>query len=201
MTDAAQPATVSLATRHVMQANKSENTGPELLVRAALRQRGLAGYRIHWKRAAGKPDVAYPGRRVAIFVNGCFWHRCPRCHPSTPHTNAGFWQEKFARNQRRDRRNEQILVEQGWTVLVVWECRLRKRRAARTMSEVSCEVRLRPSARQRGQAGTGAPRGATRAPRVIVMGAGTSCYERALRLIRRRAARVRAGGVARGRRG
>ena len=62
-----------------MQANKSKNTKPELLVRARLREAGYTGYRLHWKKAPGKPDICFPGRRVAIFVNGCFWHRCPHC--------------------------------------------------------------------------------------------------------------------------
>ena len=71
------PHEVSIATRHVMQANKSKNTKPELLVRHALRDAGLPGYRLHWKKAPGKPDVCYPGRKVAVFVHGCYWHRCP----------------------------------------------------------------------------------------------------------------------------
>ena len=90
----------SLATRHVMQANKSKNTKPELKVRAALREAGLGGYRLHWKAAPGKPDVSYPGKRVAIFVNGCFWHRCPFCSTRSPQSNVEFWEEKFARNPR-----------------------------------------------------------------------------------------------------
>ncbi len=94
---------VSEATRHVMQANKSKNTKPELKVRAALRAAGLPGYRLHWKAAPGKPDICYPGRKVAIFVNGCFWHRCPYCALSTPKTNVEFWTAKFERNRARDR--------------------------------------------------------------------------------------------------
>ena len=93
---------VSVATRHVMQANKSKNTKPELRVRAALRDAGLSGYRLHWKKAPGKPDICYPGRRVAIFVNGCFWHRCPHCALPLPKSNVDFWRAKFARNRARD---------------------------------------------------------------------------------------------------
>ena len=59
----------SEATRHVMQANKSKNTTPELTMRAALREAGLTGYRLHWKKAPGHPDICFPGRKVAIFVN------------------------------------------------------------------------------------------------------------------------------------
>jgi len=115
----------SLATRHVMQANKSANTKPELRVRQALRAHGLPGYRLHWKSASGRPDICYPGRRVAIFVNGCYWHHCPRCNMSVPKTNTDFWKAKFARNQARDLRNHQELARDGWTVLVVWEHQLK----------------------------------------------------------------------------
>lgn len=119
------PHEVSLATHHVMQANRSKNTKPELLVRQKLREAGLPGYRLHWKKAPGKPDVCYPGRKVAVFVNGCYWHRCPHCALPMPKSNVEFWQQKFARNRARDARDQRMLVEQGWKVLVVWECRLK----------------------------------------------------------------------------
>ena len=167
---------VSEATRHVMQANKSKNTKPELFVRADLRKRGLRGYRIQYKRASGRPDVAFPGRRVAIFVHGCFWHRCPYCHPSNPKTNVEFWQAKFSRNRQRDERDTAELVGRGWTVVIVWECRLKKQRARRTMSEVACEVRFsRPVVRACDR----------RAGRVVVVGRGQSRYARILRHIRK----------------
>lgn len=132
---------VSLATRHTMQANKSKNTKPELAVRQALRTAGLPGYRLHWKKAPGKPDVCYPGRRVAIFVNGCFWHRCPHCHLRLPKTNRDFWRAKFERNRARDSRDNALLVQDGWTVVVVWECQLKKGRLDHTMGEVERIVR------------------------------------------------------------
>lgn len=139
-------AEVSLATRHVMQANRSKNTKPELLVRSALREAGLPGYRLHWKKAPGKPDICYPGRRVAIFVNGCFWHRCPYCALPLPKTNVEFWRAKFERNRSRDARDSRQLVAQGWEVLVVWECRLKGTRLERTMGELVREVRRAGSA-------------------------------------------------------
>lgn len=125
-----------------MQGNRSKNTKPELLVRARLRAAGLTGYRLQWKREFGRPDVAFPGRRVAIFVHGCFWHRCPYCHPSRPRSNVDFWEAKFARNRERDERHTAELLERGWTVIVVWECRLKKKRLRRTMDEVVAEVRF-----------------------------------------------------------
>lgn len=127
---------VSLATRHVMQANKSEDTKPELKVRAALRAAGLRGYRLHWKKAPGRPDICYPGRRMAIFVNGCFWHRCPYCDLPLPQSNVAFWEAKFLHNRIRDERSCAQLLASGWTVAVVWECRLKKERFESTMSEL-----------------------------------------------------------------
>ncbi len=136
------PPASSEAVRHSMQGNRSKNTKPELLVRRCLREAGLTGYRLQWKGAAGRPDIAFPGRRVAIFVHGCFWHRCPYCNPSEPRSNVDFWNAKFRRNQERDRRDCQALLEAGWTVIVVWECRLKKHRVRRTMEAITSEVSL-----------------------------------------------------------
>ena len=108
-----------------MRSNKGKDTGPELILRKALRENGLSGYRIQWK-VSGRPDIAYPGRRIAIFVNGCFWHRCPRCNTPIPKTNTEYWTDKFERNVSRDRRNYKALEDGGWTVMVIWECEVRK---------------------------------------------------------------------------
>ena len=134
------PKPVSAATRHVMQANKSKNTKPELKVRAALREAGLSGYRLHWKKAPGKPDICFPGRHVAIFVNGCFWHRCPHCGLSMPKSNVEFWGAKFARNRARDARDNALLVSGGWTVITIWECRLKKGRLPDASAPGACQV-------------------------------------------------------------
>lgn len=151
---------VSEATRHVMQANKSKDTKPELKVRAALREAGLPGYRLHWKAAVGKPDICYPGRKIAIFVNGCFWHRCPYCALPDPKSNVEFWNAKFARNRARDERDQSQLVAEGWTVLVVWECRLKKGRFEQTMHELVREIRRASGERERAAArGKKAPQG------------------------------------------
>src|SRR5271157_969325 len=92
------------ATSRVMSANKGINTHPELVLRRALCNEGLRGYRLHWKKAPGRPDIAFPGKKVAVFVNGCFWHRCPYCHPSFPKSNVEFWTAKFEKNRERDKR-------------------------------------------------------------------------------------------------
>jgi DNA mismatch endonuclease (patch repair protein) len=108
-----------------MQANRSTNTKPELELRRLLREAGFPGYRLHWKGAPGHPDIAYPGRKVAIFVNGCFWHRCPHCDPPVPKSNTKFWAEKFEVNVARDVRTASSLEAAGWEVITLWECRLR----------------------------------------------------------------------------
>jgi DNA mismatch endonuclease (patch repair protein) len=111
-----------------MQGNKRRDTRPELEMRRLLREAGFPGYRLQWKKVPGRPDIAYPGRKVAIFVNGCFWHRCPRCNLPLPKSNREFWEAKFKRNVERDRRKIEELEALGWKVLVVWECELKDER-------------------------------------------------------------------------
>lgn len=119
------PAAKSPAVRKSMQGNKSKNTKPELAVRKLLREAGFPGYRLQWKKAPGRPDIAYPGRKIAVFVNGCFWHRCPKCNLPLPKTNPDYWEEKFRRNVERDQRKIKELEEAGWKVFVIWECELK----------------------------------------------------------------------------
>lgn len=110
----------------VMRANKAKNTRPELTVRKALRANGLRGYRLHTKKIPGRPDICFIGKKVAIFVNGCFWHRCPHCKLPLPKTNREFWRKKFLRNIERDRLKEKRLTDDGWTVLTFWECQIKR---------------------------------------------------------------------------
>lgn len=131
---AAPPAT-SAAVRKSMQGNKRANTKPELAMRSRLRQAGLSGYRLQWK-APGRPDIAWPGKKVALFVNGCFWHRCPHCNPPMPKAHVEYWAVKFDRNQERDARNLRALAEAGWRVHVVWECQLKKGAIDATLAEL-----------------------------------------------------------------
>ena len=120
------PPPTSEATTKSMKSNKGKDTGPELAARRILRELGYPGYRLNWKKAPGKPDIAYPGRRLAIFINGCFWHRCPVCNPPLPKSHVEYWEEKFRRNVERDAEKTEELESSGWTVVVIWECRLRK---------------------------------------------------------------------------
>lgn len=141
---------VSEATRHSMQGNKRRDTKPEFVVRRMLREFGWTGYRLDWKKCKGHPDIAYPGRKIAIFVNGCFWHRCPHCGLSMPKSNVEFWEAKFARNRARDARDSALLVSGGWTVITIWECRLKKGRFDATMRELVREIRRAEELRAQG---------------------------------------------------
>ncbi len=107
-----------------MKGNRGKNTGPELQLRRLLREAGHPGYRLHSRNLPGHPDIAYVGKRLAIFVHGCFWHRCPTCHPALPKSHSDFWAKKFELNVERDAKKVRILEQLGWHVLVVWECRL-----------------------------------------------------------------------------
>lgn len=109
-----------------MRSNKGKNTKPEVLFRKALWQEGIRGYRLHWKKAPGKPDIAFPGKKIATFLNGCFWHRCPKCNLSLPKNNQDFWKNKFARNVERDQEKIVSLKSENWEVLVIWECELKQ---------------------------------------------------------------------------
>lgn len=109
-----------------MSAIKGKNTKPELVLRKALWHSGIRGYRLHWKNVPGRPDIAFPGKKLAIFVNGCFWHRCPHCQPSLPKTHIDFWQTKFDNNVARDLKKTGMLKNMGWRVIVIWECQIKR---------------------------------------------------------------------------
>lgn len=108
----------------VMSSNRGKDTKPEMLLRKALRDNGLVGYRVQWK-VPGRPDIAYPGRKIAIFVNGCFWHRCPFCDLPIPKNNVEFWKDKFDQNVKRDAEKKMYLEKDGWAVIIVWECEIK----------------------------------------------------------------------------
>ena len=118
---------VSAATHNSMQGNKRRDTKPEVLVRRMLREMGFTGYRCDWRKAPGRPDVAFVGRKLAIEIRGCFWHRCPVCSLSVPKKNLDYWEAKFVRNVERDEQNLAALEEAGWKVLVLWEHQLKKK--------------------------------------------------------------------------
>lgn len=109
-----------------MRRVKGKNTGPELQVRKLLWDMGFRGYRIHYDKLPGAPDIAFTKHRKAIFVHGCFWHghNC-RAGRNVPRTNQDYWKPKLMRNVERDQRQRQALQNFGWETLVIWECELR----------------------------------------------------------------------------
>ena len=109
----------------VMRSVKGRDTGPELRVRKALWALG-ARYRLHRKDLPGSPDVVLPGRRLALFVHGCFWHGhdCPR-GARTPKANREYWTAKVERNRTRDARAQAELTASGWRAETIWECELK----------------------------------------------------------------------------
>lgn len=118
-----------------MRSVKQKNTGAEMVVRRISHAMG-GRYRLHHKDLPGRPDLVFPGRRLCIFVHGCFWHRHTGCRlASTPGSNVEFWKDKFARNLERDERKEAELRSAGWNVETVWECE--------TRSPETLEARLR----------------------------------------------------------
>lgn len=104
-----------------------KNTAPELVVRKLCRETGHSGYRIHRRDLPGKPDLAWVGRKLVVFVHGCFWHGHD-CAEGTrkPKSNRDYWLPKIRRNKARGTRNERALRAAGWKVLVIWECELVK---------------------------------------------------------------------------
>lgn len=123
--DGRAPIPTKIATSWVMSANRSKNTKPELVFRKSIWSMGIRGYRLHWKNAPGWPDIAFPGKKVAVFINGCYWHRCPICRLPIPKMNSNFWSEKFKKNIERDKSKISLLKKNEWEVLVVWECEIR----------------------------------------------------------------------------
>lgn len=111
-----------------MAAIKGKNTTPELYLRKLLFRKGYR-YSLHSKKVPGHPDLYMPKYNLAIFVNGCFWHRHSGCkYAYTPKSRMDFWTEKFKRNVERDERVRQELMDAGIRRLVVWECAVRKMR-------------------------------------------------------------------------
>ena len=115
---------------------RSKGTVPEVRIRKWLWCHGYR-YRLNVKSVPGKPDIVMRKYRTAIFVNGCFWHGHEGCDKARiPKSNTDFWKAKIARNRDRDKKNYQVLQENGWQVIIVWECQLSPKRIDQTMNEV-----------------------------------------------------------------
>ena len=116
---------------------RSKDTSPELRVRSLVHRAGYR-YRLHVRKLPGSPDMVMRKYRTVIFVNGCFWHRHPDCkHATTPKTNVDYWNAKFERNVSRARKNHEALKQDGWRVVVIWECETRN---AQDLSNLLSEV-------------------------------------------------------------
>lgn len=111
--------------RRIMQSVGTRNTTPELTLRRILFAMGYR-YRLHAKNLPGRPDIVFPSRKKAIFVNGCFWHLhgCAKGQP--PKSRQEYWQPKLQANRYRDRSNLRKLKGLGWSSFVVWQCQLKK---------------------------------------------------------------------------
>lgn len=122
-----------------MRASAGPETAPEQTLRAALREQGLRGYRIHPRDVLGRPDLAYVGLKLAVFIDGCFWHGCPE-HCRRPASNSAYWAQKIDRNAARDLTIAASLHGDGWTVVRVWEHEI-KRDAPAAARHVASAVR------------------------------------------------------------
>ncbi|MCK7598217.1 DNA mismatch endonuclease Vsr [Microbulbifer sp. CAU 1566] len=108
----------------VMGRVKGKDTRPEMVVRRMLHGLGYR-YRLHAPELPGRPDIVFRQRKKVIFVHGCFWHRHDNCKLARiPKSRVEFWTQKLTQNKERDQRNLQDLVNNGWKVLIIWECEL-----------------------------------------------------------------------------
>lgn len=122
-----------------MAAIRRRDTRIEKHLRSGLWRAGLRGYRVDAAKVPGRPDVAFGRQKVAVFVDGCFWHQCPECYRE-PKSNTDYWRAKLERNVARDRAVDECLQKAGWVVLRVWEHEVERDLDA-CVERVSCAVR------------------------------------------------------------
>jgi DNA mismatch endonuclease, patch repair protein len=114
-----RPAPLNTVVSAQMQRMPRASTEPEILIRRELHRRGLR-YRVNHPRLPGRPDIAFTGAHVAVFIDGCFWHACPD-HGVLPKNNREWWQSKLFRNVARDREKDAQLDRMGWVAVHIWE--------------------------------------------------------------------------------
>ncbi len=112
--------------RSAVMANIRGITAPERSLRARLVQRGVSGFKVSVKIGKITPDLIFPQKKVAVFVDGCFWHGCPTCYVQ-PKTDTKYWSTKLAKNIARDKRQRHALRRAGWHVMRIWECQLEQK--------------------------------------------------------------------------
>ena len=145
-TDRRNPHPTSLNARISMIGNVGRGTSPEIALRRGLAAAGVRGYRLNRRIEGVRPDIVLGRARTAVFVHGCFWHRCLTCRHPLPRSHRDFWLAKFRRNRQRDREKRRRLEQAGWRVIEVWEHEIRDdlaqivhaiARSARSISGVS----------------------------------------------------------------
>lgn len=109
----------------------SGNASTELKFLSVMKQYKLTGWRRNFP-AYGRPDFVFPKEKIAVFVDGCFWHGCPK-HKQIPETNTEYWRDKIRKNRQRDRRVTRVLRNSGWSVMRVWEHELTEKKIKRRM--------------------------------------------------------------------
>jgi DNA mismatch endonuclease (patch repair protein) len=110
--------------KYNMSRIRGKDTSPELKIRKKLYSQGLRGYRVHYQ-LPGRPDITFTRYRIAVFIDGCYWHKCPECF-TEPQTRREFWMNKINRNVERDKEINLLLESDGWHVLRFWEHQVRK---------------------------------------------------------------------------
>ena len=117
----------------IMSKIRSKDTKPEMVVRRLVHGMGYR-YRLHRKDLPGKPDLVFPKRKKIIFVHGCFWHRhnC-KAGLKQPKSNLEYWLPKLERNAIRDKEHQKQLINMGWKILVIWECKLQDKKCISEM--------------------------------------------------------------------
>lgn len=119
---------------------RSKNTKPEMIVRRYLFSSGFR-YRVNVQGIKGKPDIVFTKYRIVIFINGCFWHGHPNCKIFVlPKTNTEWWKNKIETTRKRDEKNQQLLKAEGWHVIVIWECQLKKKNRLKTLQWLSLQI-------------------------------------------------------------
>jgi len=101
------------------------NLTTEVAFMKILKSEKITGWRSHYNRVEGRPDFAFPKKKLAIFIDGCFWHGCKK-HGTVPNTNVEFWEKKIEANKQRDKRVDKSLKSGGWRVLRIWEHETKK---------------------------------------------------------------------------
>jgi DNA mismatch endonuclease (patch repair protein) len=120
---------------------KGKDTKPEILVRKFLFSKGFR-YRLHDKKLPGKPDIVFPKYNSVLFVHGCFWHGHEECkYFVVPKTRTEWWLDKINGNKRKDAKNAEMLKNEGWNVLTVWECELKPIKREKTLSSLPVKLK------------------------------------------------------------